>query len=361
MFVAHGLTPVQVASTLIAWSITGIVLQIPAGAAADRWSRRAVLATGQAVRAFGYLVWLVWPTYPGFLIGMIAWGVKSALTSGIFEALLYDELAAMDQRESYARLVGRTAAMSYVAVLAASIGAALSVSLGYPVVILASAAGSGAAALAAMSLPHASPALAIRRAVGLDQIRDAAAFAIRDRAIPWVIGLAAVSIAFGGGLDGFWPIYASGTGLTVSHVAVFSGAVSVGQIIANFSAHRLRTTPEVGFYLLVLGIGALLTLATGIYRPWTILIVAIVPGLFKLIDVNFDARLKALIPSESRATLGALKTFVGQVAMTGLLSAFGALAQGVSYRIAFLASGLSLIAIALIFLSARKITSARPA
>ena len=34
----------------------------------------------------------------GFLIGMIAWGVKSALTSGIFEALLYDELAALDRR-----------------------------------------------------------------------------------------------------------------------------------------------------------------------------------------------------------------------------------------------------------------------
>lgn len=353
MFVDHGLTPVQVASTLIAWSLTGIVLQIPAGAAADRWSRRAVLAVGQAVRAAGYVIWLIWPTYLGFLIGMIAWGVKSALTSGIFEALLYDELAALDRRESYAQLVGRTAAMSYVAVLAASAGAAWSVSLGYPFVITASAAASAAAALAAMSLPHAKATLTVRKSLGFAEIRDVALFAARHQAIPWIIGLAAVSIAFGGGLDGFWPIYASGTGLSVRDVAIFSGAISVGQIIANFTAHRLKAIPEIGFYGLVLAMGALLTLATGVYRPWTIVIVAFVPGLFKLIDVNFDARLQSLIPSETRATLGAIKTFTGQILMTGLLTGFGALAQAKSYRIAFLACGLALITISLIFLTAR--------
>ncbi|OXE35332.1 MAG: hypothetical protein CGW95_14545 [Phenylobacterium zucineum] len=119
MFVAKGLTPVQIATTLIAWSLTGIVLQIPAGAIADKWSRRGVLAVGQAVRVVGFLIWLVWPTYPGLLIGMMLWGVKSALTSGIFEALLYDELAALDRPEAYARLVGRAAAVGYVAVFAA--------------------------------------------------------------------------------------------------------------------------------------------------------------------------------------------------------------------------------------------------
>lgn len=361
MFVDHGLTPVQVASTLIAWSITGIVLQIPAGAAADRWSRRAVLALGQAVRTAGFVVWLVWPTYLGFLIGMIGWGVKSALTSGVFEALIYDELAAMDRRESYAQLVGRTAAMSYVAVLAASIGSYFTVSLGYTVLVIASVAASGAAALAAMSLPHARPALAVARTPGLMQIREAAGLALGHPVIPWVMGLAAVSIAFGGGLDGFWPIYASGTGLPLAYVPLFSGALGVGQILANFSAHRLREIPAAGFYGMVLGMGALLALASAVYRPWTIALVALVPGMFKLIDVNFDARLQALIPSENRATLGSIKTFVGQVMMTSLLTAFGAMAQALSYRLAFLGCGLCLVAIALGFLGARKILAAGPA
>ena len=285
---------------------------------------------------------------------MIGWGVKSAMTIGIFEALLYDELVALDRRESYAQLVGRTAAMSYVAVLTASAGAALSVSLGYNFVIIASAAASAAAGMAAMSLPHARAALSIRKRLGLGEIRDVALFAARHPVLPWIIGLAAVSIGFGVGLDGIWPIYASGTGLSVRHVAIFSGAISVGQILANFTAHKLKAIPDGGFYALLLTIGALLTLATGVYRPWTIVIVACLPGLFKLIDVNFDARLQSLIPSETRATLGAIKTFAGQILMTTILTAFGALAQAKSYRIAFLACGLALLTISLAFLTARR-------
>jgi MFS family permease len=354
MFVAHGLTPVQVATTLIAWSLIGIAMQIPAGALADRWSRRGVLAIGQTIRAVGFLIWVIWPTYPGFLLGMMAWGIKSAMTNGIFEALLYDELAALDRRESYARLVGRAAAVGYVAVFAASIGAFWSVSFGYPAVILASTAATGAAAIAAMSLPHVQPALAINRSIALKQALQAAAFAIRHPVLPWIIGLAAMSIAFGGGLDGFWPIYASDAGLSLENVALFSGAISIGQIVANVMAHRLKSAPEAGFYLLLFGMGALLILATGIHRPWTIAIVALVPGLFKIIDVNFDARLQNLIASESRATIGAIKTFSGQIVMSGVLVAFGALAQATSYRMAFLGCGIALAGIAITFLVARR-------
>jgi len=285
---------------------------------------------------------------------MMLWGIKSALTNGIFEALLYDELAARDQRESYARLVGRAAAMGYVAVFMASVSAAWSVSFGYPAVILASTAATAAAGMAAMALPHARHAMTIQRTAASPQAWQAALFAVRHPVIPWIIALAAMSMAIGGGLDGFWPIYASGTGLSLSKVALFSGAISLGQISANVLAHRFRNTPEWAFHLLLLGMGALLVLSTGLYRPWTLIIVAIIPGLFKIIDVNFDARLQNLIASESRATIGSLKTFAGQVAMTGFLIGFGALAQGTSYRMAFIACGLALVGIALVFLLARR-------
>ena len=354
MFVARGLTPVQVASTLIAWSVIGIALQIPAGALADRWSRRGVLALGQGVRVVGFIIWIIWPTYPGFLVGMMLWGIKSAMTNGIFEALLYDELAARDQRETYARQVGRAAAVGYGAIFAASISAAWSVSFGYPTVIMVSTAASAAAGFAAMTLPHAPHALLIQRSAAPQQTWQAALSAIRHPVIPWIIGLAAMSMAIGGGLDGFWPIYASGTGLSLANVALFSSAISLGQITANVLAHRLRTAPEWGFYALLSGIGILLLLATGLYRPWTLIIVALAPGLFKIIDVNFDARLQNLIASDSRATIGSLKTFVGQVAMTGFLTGFGTLAQGTSYRTAFMACGLALVMIGLVFLIARR-------
>ncbi len=69
-------------------------------------------------------------------------------------------------------------------------------------------------------------------------------------------------------------------------------------------------------------------------------------GLFKAIDVNFDARLQHAIPAESRATIGSVKSFAGAAFMTAVLGGFGWLAQAQSYRTAFLVSGLAMALIA---------------
>ena len=80
------------------------VLQIPSGVIADRWSRRHILAGAQLARAAGFVVWLFYPHFWGFLAGLVLWGVKSAFTSGTFEALLYDELKAQGRAHDYTRI-----------------------------------------------------------------------------------------------------------------------------------------------------------------------------------------------------------------------------------------------------------------
>ena len=110
MFVDAGLTPVQISVALIAWSATAFTLQIPSGVIADRWSRRHILALAQLARAAGFVVWLLYPHFWGFLAGLVLWGIKSAFTSGTFEALLYDELKAQGRAHDYTRVYGRARA-----------------------------------------------------------------------------------------------------------------------------------------------------------------------------------------------------------------------------------------------------------
>ena len=94
MFTEHGMSPAQIGLALAAWSLTGVALEIPTGALADRLSRRWLLFAAQVFRGLGFLVWVLFPGFWGYLIGFILWGVKSALVSGTFEALLFDELKA---------------------------------------------------------------------------------------------------------------------------------------------------------------------------------------------------------------------------------------------------------------------------
>src|ERR1700712_2441062 len=92
MFVDAGLTPAQIGLALAVWSVTAFVLEIPAGVIADRWSRRWVLAGAQVFRLAGYALWLFYPHFWGFIGGFLLWGIKSAFTSGTFEALTFDAL-----------------------------------------------------------------------------------------------------------------------------------------------------------------------------------------------------------------------------------------------------------------------------
>lgn len=338
MFVARGLTPVQVSATLMAWSITAFLLQIPSGVLADRWSRRWILAGAQILRVIGFAAWIVWPSFAGCLLGMVLWGAKSAFTNGVFEALVYDELHGEGRAEDYSRVIGRAQGVGFVAVLLASLSASVTVRFGYTAILLASIVCVLGAAAAALALPRARQTLRVGRHY-LALLKQGFHTVAGAPLIVGFIAFAALSNAFGGGLEGFWPIFGSQTGLPASSVALFVAAISAAQAGGALWAHRLRGAATPVFFGLFALIGLLLLAAAGSMRPWSVALIVPLCGLFKIVDVNFDARLHDAIPTETRATIAAVKSFSGQVTMTGMLMAFGALAQGASYRMAFLACG----------------------
>lgn len=130
MFSDRGLSPAQIGVALAAWSVASMVVQIPAGVLADRFSRRWLLFAGQAVRAVGMLVWLVIPSFWGFVLGFVLWGVKTATQSGTFEALVYDEVTAQGRQDEYVRVIARAQTARFTGVLAASLLAAATAGAG---------------------------------------------------------------------------------------------------------------------------------------------------------------------------------------------------------------------------------------
>lgn len=93
MFQDFGLSSVQIATLFIIWALSRLVLEVPSGALADVYSRKRLLIISQTLRIIGLFLWLLVPTFFGFMLGFICWGVAAALSSGTLEALVYDELA----------------------------------------------------------------------------------------------------------------------------------------------------------------------------------------------------------------------------------------------------------------------------
>jgi MFS family permease len=352
LFVDAGLKPVEIAVSLTAWSITTFVLQVPSGVIADRWSRRHILAWAQLARAAGFLVWLFYPHFWGFLVGLVLWGGKSAFTSGTFEALLYDEMKARGEAADYTRTFGRTRAVQSGGVLAAALGAAVVARFGYGATLGASLASIAIATAAAASLPRAPPALPAGAHGYLEHLHLGLAVSFRQRAVLSLLVFSAIVLALGGALEEFWPIFGAKVGLSRPIIALFVGAQNAVEVGVSLIAYRLAGLPARGFYALFALGGLLLTAAAGLFTPPAMLLLALYSGLMKLVGVVFEGRLQHAIGSDQRATIGSVKSFLAQIGITALYMSFGPLAQAASYRVAFLACGVAAMAIGATYLAA---------
>src|SRR5919112_3103607 len=92
LFLDTGLTGAQISALFAVWSVTGFVCEVPAGALADRWSRRGVVVLASVLQAAAFVVWTAAPALWAFALGFVIWGAGGALVSGASEALVYDGL-----------------------------------------------------------------------------------------------------------------------------------------------------------------------------------------------------------------------------------------------------------------------------
>ncbi|HEX2560233.1 MFS transporter [Phenylobacterium sp.] len=329
MFVDHGVSPLQLSTIMTAWSAVTIMLHGPAGVAADHWSRRWILCLAQVARCGGFVVWLAFPSFWGFLGGLALWGVKSAFTTGTYEAVVYDELRSVGREGEYAKVIGRAHAIQAAGVLAASLGAAGAIRFGYPVVLWASVASGAVAATCAAILPRA-PKLA---EVHVGGFAAAVAEALRNRAVLGFMIPLLLATGLGGVLQDYGPVIVQDAGLSASQIALYMVALSAMKLIVSAFAHRWRKLPPGWFGYGFLAQAALLGLVAAFLTPVTAWLLIVTAGVFKTMEINLEARMQDASPSAVRATMGSLRALGSSAVFGGAVMGVGALAQAASYRL----------------------------
>ena len=358
MFAETGLSPVEIGVILASWSAVCLLLEVPCGVLADRFSRRGLMAIAQLIRCVGFGVWLLFPGFWGFLIGLMLWGFKSATLSGAFEAAVFDELKAEKREDEYVLIFGRTQAARFAGVLAASLaGAALSF-LSSPQMIWASIGTGIAAAGAALLMPPAPRAAHTGDWNYFGHLRRGAAEAMRLpgvlRLLTFIAGTQAVVWA----LADYWQLFAQQVGLPKPGIALFTAALAAAGTIAAAVAHRLRSLPPQTLYLMIVVAGACVAAAGAVFAPWAVVLPIVYVALFWLVDVNADARFQHALNPETRATVASVKGFVMQCGTVVLMLGFGFVAQAASYQAAFVASGIAAMAVGVGYLATERRQSA---
>ncbi|MCT9931706.1 MFS transporter [Planotetraspora sp. A-T 1434] len=301
LFAETGLSPGEISSLFVIWSITGIVLEVPSGLWADVVSRRRLLAVAPLVTGAGYALWTFVPSYPAFAAGFVLWGAGSALRSGTLQALVYEELARAGAADGYARLIGRSGAVGTTAVMAATgLAAPVLAAGGYTAVGVASVLVTLLGSAVGWSLPetrtrpeeHAEDTsyLGVLRD-GLREVRQAPL--VRRS----VLLISVISVA--DALEEYLPLLAKATGVTTPTVPLLELLVTAGVALGGWFAGRGSrvVAPALAVAAVCLAAGA----SSG--RPAGFVLVAVAYGIFRWAVAAAEARLQEQIADRSRATV----------------------------------------------------------
>lgn len=317
LFAETGLSGPQIASLLVIWSATTLLLEVPSGALADLASRRALLVSSGALRAVGFGLWTFAPGYLSFALGFMLWGAGSALESGTLQALVHDELVALDLSAdqvdaAYQRLLARAETVNLIGCAVGTLSAAPLQALGgYPAVGGVSLLSCLALSLVALSFPRRPRVTPVDGPTGVrawfGMLRSGVREAAGVRAVRRLVLLAALLPGMTA-LDELFPLVALDAGAAATLVPVLVFLPMLGQVLGSASAGRQRNGVLVG--ALVAAGGVLIAGGALSGSVWLgFLAIAAGYGALQHAMVVCDARLQAAVRGPARATVTSVAGF----------------------------------------------------
>lgn len=302
-----------------AWLLTAF-LEVPTGAVADRWGRKASVAMGCALYALAMFLILAEALSPAFLLGYALWNSSMAFVSGADSALLYETLKADGREDQAAKQSGR-----YVAIqqgsqgVAAVIGAAIAtidITLCFTLCGIAAVV----AAVLALSMkepPHVDEDGAERLGYWKN-LRTAVSIAGRRPVVRALLLLYATVLTLP--LVVYYVLlqpYAIGVGLPIATLGIVVAGVQLTSVVASWLAYRATNYVALPM-ITAIGFGVLLAAQTmmgalpSIPTIGLVLLVALVPA---LLGPLLLARINDLIPSAQRATILSLSALLFELGL----------------------------------------------
>ncbi|MBZ9622305.1 MFS transporter [Clostridium sp. FP2] len=104
---SKGLSLTEVGLVEAIFHITSFLMEIPTGAVADIWGRKASRICGRISTLIAAIILIYSNSFWGFVIGFIVSALSYNLESGAGEALLYDSLKEIGEEKKYMKVLGK--------------------------------------------------------------------------------------------------------------------------------------------------------------------------------------------------------------------------------------------------------------
>lgn len=341
---ANGLSDLQLSTMFIISALGTILGQGPITNITNRVGQRWSMICGQLLKIIAILLWLVMPTYTGFVVGMFLWGVQAGFRSVAFEGLVYDSVSAYGKKREYSRILGRKSTYESIGTALSAFGSLL-MFMGYDWVTWASVGAILISMICLLVVPY-RPIVRPQSAQPVPMrklIRTGIKIVMKTPCLMPVmmLTLLVINIPF---LDDFLSPIGLQIGIPTEYVGIVSlfllGCATIGQRFA----YKFAKIPEVVLYALI-GVVGIAFIGFGIdYDTDALWMMGVAYMLFYGIYTLLYSRFQHMIPPRHRSVVLSFYTTINYILFMIVCGIIGLGATLGSWRYSiFILGGLMLV------------------
>ena len=329
----------MVVYTEIIYAAVIIILELPTGILADKWSRKNMLVLGAILGCFELLIIVLAHSFWQFAAAIFIAGVSCSFESGSEYALIYDSLKSEAREREFEKILGRLLAFDFsAAIIAALSGSFMASRLGFELNYWLSLASAFVAFVVTLFLSEPKIHTATGAKIKFSRyIKESFLFFQKSRQVLLVIVSATLIAACVVYVDEFWQIYLNDLAIPVIFFGVFGSLTSLVRIPGSLLSFKLKSRfgyKSVFLFLFCAVILSLFAMAfiKGAAGIAAIIVICAAEGLIEPLASGY---LHVRISSQMRATMDSFQSLIQRITTIIIGLGFGWVAAKMSLFAAY--------------------------
>ncbi len=326
-------TAQQIMYAIVA-NIVVLLVEIPAGIWADRWSRKGVLLISLVSMAVGCVLFGLAGSFTQFMVAAAFSAIYFGMSSGVQAAVLYDMLLKTDERNQYEKILGRLNSLRTVGYVISSIaGAALASVFNFQLAFYLSAISCLVGFSILLFFKEPRPSHEVESTKLIKHITDLfklLAYHPETRMLALTSMLIGIIICFMSDVDPLWPIALGLATILYGPLnALILSSQGLAGVVAGVASVRL-------WLLRLLGLGVLLAAAGLTIANIYVIVLSefILLTCATTLMIVLSGRIQDSLPSSQRAGSESAISTISRLSFVALLPFFMYITQGRSVFVA---------------------------
>jgi len=323
---ARGLTIQEMVYLEIIYAVVILLLEVPTGVIADRWSRKYMMVLSSIFIFFEFFVLIFAFNFWVFALSALCAAIGGALASGTSNAIFYDSLKTVGEEKNYEKVLGRNHLFDYTAGgIAALLGGLIAAKWGLAAPYWFSLIGTSLAFFITLTLHEPKNKTSTHESGFWRHIREATTFLRERKTLQFVILYGVMIAATWDYVDEYWQIYLQEISIPVALFGVYSVIAGMLHSVGGVFAHRLKNKFSYNsVFLTLLLVSAAAILAASVIGEWYGAAILLLGNITFGVSVPLvSGYLHHRVSSSHRATVDSLQSLLLRLAVIAVGLAFG--------------------------------------